>query len=111
MQLNIKNKQTTQSKNGQKNNRHSSKEDIQMAKKHIKRCSILLTLIREMQIKTTMRYHHTPVRMATIRKSINTNTGEGAEEREPSYTRVEGGGSSRENHLILPFSFQIGANS
>ena len=56
-----------------------------MAKRHMKGCSTA-PIIREMQIKTTTRYHLTPVRMAIIKKSTTINAGEGVEEREPSYT-------------------------
>ena len=66
-------------------NRYISKEDIQRAHRHMKRCSVSL-IIREMQIKTTMRYHFTPIRMAVINKSTNTSAGEGVEKGEPFCT-------------------------
>ena len=64
--------------------RHNTNKEVQRANKHMKRCSTSL-IVREMQIKTTMRYHLTPVRMAAMKKSTNSKHGEGVEKRDPSY--------------------------
>ena len=72
IQLNTKkaNSKQPNQKVGKDFNRPFSKEDIQMANKHMKRCSTLL-IIWEMQINTTVRYHLIPVRMAIIKKSTD----------------------------------------
>jgi hypothetical protein len=91
-----------------------------MAEKHIKKCSTSL-VIREMQIKTTLRFHLTPVRMAKIKSSGDSRCCQGCGERETllhcwwdcklvhSGLQFTSEGSLKDNALILRVQLQLGA--
>ena len=77
-------------------NRHLTSSDIQMTKEHMKRCSTSF-VISGMQIKTKIRYHHTPFRMAKSRTLTTPNAGGHVEQRELSF--IAGGNAKWYSHL------------
>ena len=84
-------------------NRHFSKAGIQVVHRHMKRCSTSLA-IREMQIKTTVRFHLTPLRLAFINKSTNSKCCQDVEKRDPSalLAGMQTGAATVENSIECP---------
>ena len=90
---------------GKDMNRNLTEEDIDMANVHMRKCSASLA-IREIQIKTTMRYHLIPVRMGKINKAGNNKCWWGCRVKETSH-RV-GGNANQKDNDISPHIFQNG---
>ena len=89
-------------------NRYFSKEDVQMANKHMKRCSSSLA-VREMQIKPKVRYYFIPARMAIIKKTDNNKCRQGCGQIGASYItgRIISYAGALGNSLMVSQKFQL----
>ena len=86
MQLNIRKTNNTMKKWAKSLNSHFFKEDIWIANKYMKRCSTWLIVTKDIQVKTTMRYHLTTIRMTIIKNLQTVNAKEDVDKRELSCT-------------------------
>ena len=91
--------------------RHVTKEDIQMKNKHMKRFS-MLSVIREVQIKTTMRCHYAPIRMAKIWKTVTPNAGQDVEQQKLSWlVGMQDGTVTLEDSLLVYYETKYTLNT